>query len=88
MNKLETCDLIVTYVDGTHDHFKFPFQADRFKMTGLVEKLLSSAVLSLQVEDRLLVIPTANIRSAELFPCPKQLPDVVLHNVQRMPRTS
>jgi hypothetical protein len=88
MNKLETYDLILTYTNGTHDHFKFPSQADRFKMARLVEKLLSSAVLSLQVKDRLLVIPTANIRNAELFPCPEQLPDVVLHNVQRMHKTS
>jgi hypothetical protein len=88
MNKLQTYDLIVTYMDGAQDYFKFPSQADRFKMGSFVEKLLSSAVLSLQVEDRLLVIPTANIRNAELFPCPEQLPDVVLRNVQRMPQTT
>ena len=90
MKKLQTYDfdLIVTYIDGTHDHFKFPAQVDTFSTVRLVEKLLSSAVLSLQVDDRLLIIPTANIRKAELFPCPEKLPDVVLRNVQRMPKTS
>ncbi len=87
MNKLETNDLIVTYTDGTHDHFRFPSQADSFSMAKLVEKLLSSAVLALQVGDRLLLIPTANIRSAEVFPCPGKLPDIVLQEVQRLHKT-
>ena len=87
MNVLQTNDLIVSYTDGTHDHFKFPSQADSFNMANLVEKLLSSAALALQVGDRLLIIPTANIRSVEIFPCPGKLPDIVMHNVQRLPKT-
>jgi hypothetical protein len=87
MNKSETNDLIVTYTDGTHDHFKFPSQADSFGMANLVEKLLSSTALTLQVGDRLLIIPTANIRSVEIFPCPGKLPDIVIHDVERLPKT-
>jgi len=87
MNELETNDLIVTYTDGTHDHFRFPTQADSLKMATLVEKLLSSAVLALQVEDRLLLIPTTNIRSVEVFPCPSKLPDIVVQRVQRLRKT-
>jgi hypothetical protein len=87
MNVLQTNDLIVSYTDGTHDHFKFPSQADSFNMANLVEKLLSSAALALQVGDRFLIIPTANIRSVEIFPCPGKLPDIVMHNVQRLHKT-
>jgi hypothetical protein len=87
MNKSETNDLILTYTDGTHDHFKFPSQADSFGMANLVEKLLSSTALTLQVGDRLLIIPTANIRSVEIFPCPGKLPDIVIHDVERLPKT-
>ena len=87
MNTSQTNDLIVTYTDGTHDHFKFPSQADSFNMAHLVEKLLSSAALALQVGDRLLMIPKANIRSLEVSPCPSKLPDIVMHNVQRLPKT-
>jgi hypothetical protein len=87
MNKPQTNNLIVTYTDGTHDHFKFPTQTDSFGMANLVEKLLSSNALALQVEDRLLIIPTANIRSAEIFPCPGKLPDIVMQNVQRLHKT-
>jgi hypothetical protein len=47
MNTSQTNDLIVTYTDGTHDHFKFPAQADSFHMANLVEKFLSSAALAL-----------------------------------------
>ena len=87
MNKLQTNNLIVTYTDGTHDHFKFPSQADSFGMANLVEKLLSSTALTLQVGDRLLIIPTANIRSVEIFPCPGKLPDIVIQDVERLPKT-
>ena len=87
MNTSQTNDLIVTYTDGTHDHFKFPSQADSFNMAQLVEKLLGSAALALQVGDRLLIIPKANIRSLEVSPCPGKLPDIVMHNIQRLPKT-
>ena len=87
MNTSQTNDLIVTYNDGTDDHFKFPSQADSFNMAQLVEKLLGSAALALQVGDRLLIIPKANIRSLEVSPCPGKLPDIVMHNVQRLPKT-
>ena len=87
MKTSQTNDLIVTYTDGTHDHFKFPVQADSFHMANLVEKFLSSAALALQVGDRLLMIPTANIRSAEISPCPGKLPDIVMRNAQRLPKT-
>ena len=87
MNELQKNDLIVSYTDGTHDHFKFPTQADSFSMANLIEKLLSTAALALQVGDRLLIIPTAHIRSVEIFPCPAKLPDIVMHNVQRLHKT-
>jgi len=87
MNTSQTNDLIVTYTDGTHDHFRFPSQADSFGMAKLLEKLLSSTALALQVGDKLLIIPTAAIRSAEVSPCPGKLPDLVIHNVERLPKT-
>jgi hypothetical protein len=55
MNTSQTNDLIVTYTDGTHDHFKFPAQADSFNMANLVEKLLSSAAVSDLRQSRRLV---------------------------------
>jgi len=87
MNTSQTNDLIVTYTDGTHDHFRFPSQADSFGMAKLLEKLLSSTALALQGGDKLLIIPTAAIRSAEVSPCPGKLPDLVIHNVERLPKT-
>ena len=84
MNTLQTNDLIVTYTDGTHDHFKFPDQADSFHMANLVEKLLSSGALALQIDKGLLIIPAANIRSVEISPCPGRLPEIVIQGVQRL----
>ena len=76
--------LTITFTDGTHDHFQFPPHLDRTKLASALEKLLTSSVLSMQLEDRLLVIPTVNIRSAELSPAPEKLPEVVLRNVRRV----
>jgi hypothetical protein len=87
MNTTQTNDLIVTYTDGTHDHFKFPAQADSFHMANLVEKLLSSGALALQMDNGLLIIPAANIRSVEISPCPGKLPDIVMRDVQRLHKT-
>ena len=56
-------------------------------MANLLEKLLSSTALTLQVGDRLLIIPTASIRSVEICPCPGKLPDLVIHDVERLPKT-
>jgi hypothetical protein len=75
--------LTVTYLDGHREHFEFPPQMERMKMAGLIEKLLTSNTLSLQLPDRLMVIPTTCIRSAELSPAPEKLPEMVLRDVQR-----
>lgn len=84
MAKADAYGLIINYTDGTSDQFAFPPQMDKAKMVPVVEKLLASGVVSLQLKNRLLVIPTANIRSAELFPVPTRLPDVVLRDVERV----
>ncbi len=84
MSKPDEYGLILTYNDGSHDQFRFPPQIDKTKMISVLEKLLCSAVISLQLEDRLMVIPTSNIRSAELFPVPELLPERVLRNVRRI----
>lgn len=84
MDKPEMFTLILTYTDGTRERFRFPDQTDKFAVSGLMEKLLRSAVLSFQLKGRLLVIPTANIRSVELFPVPDTLPEIVLQEVQRV----
>ena len=84
MEKPEMYTLIVTYSDGSRERFRFPVETDKFKVSALIEKLLSSAVLSLQLKGRLLIIPAANIRSVELFPAPEILPEIVLQDVQRV----
>jgi hypothetical protein len=84
MNPTETYGLTLIYTDGSHEHFKFPPHIEKAKLASVVEKLLSSSVLSLELEDRLLVIPTVNIRNAEISPVPEKLPEVVLRNVRRV----
>jgi hypothetical protein len=84
MSATESYTLVITYNNGTRDQFKLPRQVEREKMASLISKLISSAVLCLQLEDRLLVIPVSSIRHAELVPAPEKLPEIVLHNVQRI----
>jgi hypothetical protein len=87
METPKSYSLTITYTDGSHEHFILPSQVEKTKLASLIEKLLSSSVLSLELEEgSLLVIPTVNIRSAELSPAPEKLPEVVLHHVQRRRR--
>ncbi len=83
MSDPENYELIVTYTDGSRQSFKFPRQVDKIKVSHFVERLLQAPTLSLQMNDSLLVIPAANIRSAEIRPMPAILPDIVLHKVER-----
>lgn len=76
--------LILTYTDGAHDEFRFPHQAESAKVPDLLESILNQPVLCLQLEDRLVAIPTRNIRSAELIPAPKDLPATVIHHAKRI----
>jgi hypothetical protein len=55
-------------------------------MVALLEKMMSVSVLCLQLEDRLVAIPTQNIRCAELLPTPDHLPEAVIHNAKRVHR--
>jgi len=82
MNEHKTYDLLITFCDGTHQRFRFPAQVDKLKMNHFIERLLTTPTLSLQLDDRLIMIPTASIRSAELYPAPRKLPELVLHQVE------
>ena len=84
MDKAGNYGLIITYTDGSRDQFKLPRQLDKAKLATIVEKLLTTTVVTLQLEGSLLVIPTVNIRNAELFPVPERLPEVVLRGVERV----
>ena len=83
MSTSEGYSLIVTFNDGTQDRFRFPKQTDPTKLSGVVQKLLTSPMLSLELEGSLFVIPTTNIRSVEVIPAPEKVPDVVLRGVRR-----
>jgi hypothetical protein len=82
MNERNTFEMIITYTDGSRQRFRFPPQVDALKMNHLVERLLTTPTLSLQLRDRLIVFPTATIRSAEVLPVPEKLPEVVLRDVE------
>lgn len=86
MNEAHTINsrLVLIYTDGSHEEFEFPPQFERTKRVSILQKLLESAVLCMQVGDRLVFIPTANIRSAELFPAPQNLPEMVMRDVKRI----
>ena len=85
-NKSNERTLIVTYTDGTHDEFRFPPQVDSSRVAGMVERMMGARILSLEIGDRLIAIPTINIRSVELLPAPEHLPELVITGARRSPR--
>ena len=84
MNTPQQANLLITYTDGKQDHFQFPYQLEQASMAGMIEKILSASTLTLQLSDRLMVIPTSGIRTAELFPVPDRLPIATLYHVKRL----
>ena len=80
--------LIITYADGSHDEFRFPPQSDSSRVAGMVDRMMSMPVLCLEIGDRLIAIPTQNIRSAEVLPAPERLPEQVITHARRTPRLS
>ena len=78
------CTLIITFTDGSHDEYHFPPQTDAHRMKHLMDRLLDSRILCIQLEDRLIAIPVNNIRCVELLPPPDHLPELVITHARRV----
>lgn len=73
-------NVTVKYTDGTSEIFEFSSAEQKLNL----EKMLSSPVLTLDLNETLLVVPTQHIKSLEVSPVPKELPGDIIRNAKRI----
>jgi hypothetical protein len=56
-------------------------QLDGLQLASRVKSMMAASMVALEVEDRLVMLPMANIRMIEVSPSPTKLPDTVIRHV-------
>lgn len=73
----ETC--LIDFIDGTTMHFEFETDADdAISVANQIHNIADNNTLCFEIDNRLVFLPTANIRSIEVTPAPKKIPANVL----------
>ncbi|MCJ7548820.1 MAG: hypothetical protein MUQ30_03965 [Anaerolineae bacterium] len=84
MTKTSMFTISVTYAEGTKDVFEQTPEADATTFASRINQVLGGTVLQLALEDGLLAIPLANVKSIEITPALPSLPATVVNNVRRV----
>ncbi|MFQ5936094.1 MAG: hypothetical protein ACE5LB_06790 [Acidiferrobacterales bacterium] len=74
----------IRFTDGTEQNFEFPQQGPETNMAARIQEMVSSKVLMLELEDRVVVIPYQNIQSIDVLPAPSKLPSAALKGARRL----
>ena len=73
-------NLTIHFVDGTKIAYDFPKQAeDDSTMSSKIESLLDKQFIVIEGDGAIHFYPVNNIKSVQLHPVPKKLPDYVIH---------
>jgi hypothetical protein len=73
----------ISFMDG--EQFKCAWETPEdaaIRAGGLIEKLMTSQSLAIELEGRLVIIPTQNVRTVEVSPAPKALPPTVVRGAR------
>jgi hypothetical protein len=74
-----TVQITVTFNNGAVQTYALTErQTDPVQMASRLKNLMEASTFSLELEDRLVIIPMYNIRMIEVSPAPDKLPDLVL----------
>jgi len=74
--------LTIHFTDGTEMKFDFPHQNhDPSEVAAIVEKSVQSNQLILEAEGVMYMFPYTSIKYIRVSPCPDNLPDTALKNV-------
>ncbi|NOY69949.1 MAG: hypothetical protein GXP53_10780 [Deltaproteobacteria bacterium] len=84
MHTSRTYTLTVKFIDGNSETFEFEESGQKLSL----EKMMSLPVLTLELDQRLLVIPTAHIKSIEVSPVPVNLPGDLIRKARRVQKKS
>jgi hypothetical protein len=78
MSMMKTRWMEITLMGGHALKFKFPVQVADENAAQRIEEVLKLPTLSISADDKLYVIPTANIQTITISPAPKKLPRSVI----------
>ncbi|HSP06415.1 MAG TPA: hypothetical protein VLR94_04520 [Acidobacteriota bacterium] len=78
-------NLVIRYSDGSQDRFALARDEDDSSAVLRVEELLTSNLLFLELQDRVMIIPVNNIKSVEVTPKPKRFPRTAIRNLEAIP---
>jgi hypothetical protein len=71
----------ISFMDGGQLKFAWERAEDAAIRAGsLVEKLTMSQSLAIELEGRLIIVPTQNVRTIEVLPAPESLPPTAIRN--------
>jgi hypothetical protein len=77
--------ITVTFINGAVETYGLTErQTDALQMASRLKTMMESHMFSLELEDRLVMIPMYNIRMIEVSPAPSKLPDTVLRQAVEM----
>ena len=88
MNANSFLTLTIKYLDGHSELFEIPHLIQDPLAAGnlvkLMEKRIGQNNLSLELGDRVKIIPMHTVRYIEISPVPEKLPDTVIRNVRQL----
>jgi hypothetical protein len=88
MEQTETREMKIHYMDGKVQRFEFPVQAEPTKAGARLAEMMQMHEIALQLKDRLLLIPTHNVRLIEISPASSHLPPFVIRNAKMLNKSS
>lgn len=78
----KTCTILFT--DGESVTLQYETQVDPMIGAQLVEEVLSRNYLAFESDGKMVVYPTANIRSFTVDPAPEKLPKSIIRDAKRV----
>lgn len=75
-------NMVIYFMDGTKIAYDFPKQVEDQLVSSRMAKILENQYLIIEEDGAMFFYPVSNIKSIQLYPVPKKLPDYVIHGAE------
>lgn len=82
MGNTNTAHLKICYMDGTEQQFESAQAEEIQSLSSRIQEVLKLNQVIIEADDRLVVIPMHNLKTIEISPVPKKLPNFAICNAQ------
>ncbi len=69
--------MMVHFTNGKKQTYSFPSQGNKVMRGKLAEQIFNSGQIMIELENKMVIIPLANVLYVEIKPIPSPLPNVV-----------